>query len=268
MGSRSLSCIVFHSQPSLLQAQHRSMATAVPSSGPAAPAKKGLWDSLSPAEQKKAVTVFLCSLGVTLLVTGRSGGKLLKRTKAADVPPSAAPSAAPKAPAPPPPPAPPRPAPTVGTPAVQTVQESPAPKHASSRRPRPPPASFLHPDALTAPKPRRLLPYFFSLPAASTDPISVLPPSSRPPAPSSYFLPNPTLVERSTAFADELDRADKLHEDGELPSEPAAEAADDGFNPAVYAMKALVIATCLSVGSFAAGIYGLMRYLGVDDVRT
>jgi hypothetical protein len=30
--------------------------------------------------------------------------------------------------------------------------------------------------------------------------------------------------------------------------------------------KALAIATALSVGTFAAGIYGLMRYLGVDDV--
>lgn len=244
------------------------MATAAPSSAETPVQKKqpvGLWDSLSPSEQKKAVTVFLCSLGVTLLITGRSGGNLLKRAKAtetsADTAATSSSAAAPrreiKSAARPRPP-PPAPTPSMSA----TPPTTPAPP-----RPQAPPVSFLHPNALTPPaqpRPRRRLLASFILPPSSPSPPSVLPSSShRSAAPSSYFLPNPTIVARSTAFADELDKYDKLHEDG-APLPPPSE--DDGFNPAWFAFKALAIATALSVGTFAAGIYGVMRYLGVDDV--
>ncbi|GAA6005992.1 uncharacterized protein JCM10292_005639 [Rhodotorula paludigena] len=229
------------------------------SADPAPAPKKGLWDSLSPEDQKKAATVFLVSLGVTLLVTGRSGGKLLKRAKASEAaaPPPAPPKrAAPSRPPPTPAPAPP-PAPASRAPPVQ--RSASAENESSSALPAPPPSSFLHPNSLTPPKPRRFLPSFVS--SAPAAPLSVL--SSRPAA-SSYFLPNPTLTAQSTAFATQLDKLDKLHEEGaEMPPPP-----DDGFNPAVYAMKALGIATLLTVGTFSAGVYGVMKWLGVDDLES
>lgn len=234
---------------------------------PASAPKKGLWDSLSPEDQKKAATVFLVSLGVTLLVTGRSGGKLLKRAKAAETSAPAPASASAPRHAPPPPPAPrpapaPAPAPVQPARAARSVTEHIQPP-VSTTLPPPPPASFLHPNALSAPKPRRFLPSFVSSsPSPSTPtPLSVL--SSRP-APSSYFLPNPTLTAQSTAFAARLDTLDKLHEEGEGPP-PAIE---DGFNPAVYAAKAFGIATVITVGTFAVGVWGVMRWLEVDDVSS
>jgi len=231
---------------------------------PAPKVKKGLWESLSPEDQKKAATVFLVSVGVTLLVTGRSGGKLLKRAKAAEsVAP--APTTAPRSAAPlPPPPRAPRPAPTPA-PArpAPTAAAEPVQPPVSTKLPSPPPMSFLHPNSLAAPKPRRFLPSFVSgtPTSSSTDtPLSVL--SSRP-SPSSYFLPNPALTAQSTAFAAQLDKLDKLHEDGEGPP-PAIE---DGFNPAVYAAKAFGIASAITLSVFGAGIWGVMKWLDVDDVR-
>ncbi|GAA5908193.1 hypothetical protein JCM6882_005969 [Rhodosporidiobolus microsporus] len=213
--------------------------------------KKSLFD-LTPEQQKKATLIFLVSLGTTLLITGRSGGKLLKRAKAseASAPPAAAAppplKAASKPVAPKPAPPPPRPTPAVQQPPV------------SLKLPAAPPASFLHPNSLTPPKPRRLLPSFVSSPSS----ISQLP--TRP-APSAYFLPNPTLLQQSTTYANELDKLDKLHEEGSADLPPPIE---DGFNPAVHAAKALAIATAITFTSFGVGIYGLMRYLEVDDLES
>ncbi|GAA5945141.1 hypothetical protein JCM3775_004868 [Rhodotorula graminis] len=239
---------------------------------PAAPkVKKGLWESLSPEDQKKAATVFLVSVGVTLLVTGRSGGKLLKRAKATEGA-APAPTTAPRhaAPAPPPPRAPPAPrlAPTPAPVRPAPGPIEPVQPPVSTRLPTPPPMSFLHPNSLAAPKPRRFLPSFVSSStgAASSSsssadtPLSVL--ASRP-SPSSYFLPNPALTAQSTAFAAQLDKLDKLHEDGEGPP-PAIE---DGFNPAVYAAKAFGIASVITLSVFGAGIWGVMRWLDVDDLE-
>ncbi|GAA5999685.1 hypothetical protein JCM10207_005868 [Rhodosporidiobolus poonsookiae] len=218
------------------------------------PSKSSSIFDLTPEQERKFALVFLTSLGVTLLLTGRSGGKLLKRAKQSE---GSAAAAAPLAPAPvarsaaPPPPRPTHPPPRA--PPVE-VQLPPV----STQLPTPPPPSFLHPNSLTPPKPRRLLPSFVS----SSSSISVLP--SRP-APSAYFLPNPTLLAASTSFAERLDRLDKLHEEGSADLPPPIE---DGFNPAVYAMKALGIATALTFGTFAAGVWGLMRYLEVDDLES
>ncbi|BGP48655.1 hypothetical protein JCM10450v2_004531 [Rhodotorula kratochvilovae] len=215
--------------------------------------KKGLWESLTPEDQKKYATVFLVSVGVTLLVTGRSGGKLLKRAKAAEgAAPAATPTPAPRRAAPPPPPPAPAPAPARPAPAPAPIE--PIQPSVSTALPTPPPLSFLNPNALTAPRPRRFLPSF------SSAPVSVV--SARP-APSSYFLPNPTLTAQSTAFAARLDALDRLHEDGEGPPPPI----EDGFNPAVYAAKAFGIATAITVGTFAAGVWGVMCWLEVDDLE-
>lgn len=153
------------------------------------------------------------------------------------------------------------PPPTRSSPRPPLPTISPPPKVVqppiSTALPRAPSLAFLHPNSLTPPKPRRLLPSFVSPSSA----VSVLP--SRP-APSAFFLPNPTLLSHSTAYAGELDTADKLHEEGTLEAPPGIE---DGFNPAVFAAKALGIATLLSFGTFGVGIFGLMKYFGVDDVR-
>ncbi|GAA5896863.1 hypothetical protein JCM8208_007110 [Rhodotorula glutinis] len=236
---------------------------------PVAPkVKKGLWESLTPEDQKKAATVFLVSVGVTLLVTGRSGGKLLKRAKAAESAAPAAPNAAARPAAPPPPPLAraPRPAPTPAPARPAPTSIEPVQPPVSTKLPTPPPMSFLHPNSLAAPKPRRFLPSFVSSASAASSsssadaPLSVL--TSRP-SPSSYFLPNPALTAQSTAFAAQLDKLDKLHEDGEGPP-PAIE---DGFNPAVYAAKAFGIASAITLSVFGAGIWGVMKWLEVDDLE-
>ncbi|GAA5862914.1 hypothetical protein JCM8547_003619 [Rhodosporidiobolus lusitaniae] len=234
--------------------------------GAAQPDKKapGLFD-FTPEQQKKATLIFLVSLGTTLLITGRSGGKLLKRAKASEGS-AAAPAGLTRAtaqavpttttaarPAPPPPSLPRVPPST----APETVKQPPI----SLKLPPAPPSSFLHPNSLTPPKPRRLLQSFVASSPASSSPDGVSILSSRP-APSAYFLPNPTLLSQSTAYASQLDKLDKLHEEGE--EQP--QAPEDGFNPALYAMKALGIATAITFSSFGLGIYGLMRYFEAEDL--
>ncbi|GAA5970474.1 hypothetical protein JCM21900_003140 [Sporobolomyces salmonicolor] len=218
-------------------------------------AEQGLWDSLSPEDQKKYALVFLISVGTTLLVTGRSGGSLLKRAKNAEASAPPPPSAAPRAP---------RVrtrAPALSTPVVPPPRPSAAaaPAPPTSSLPSPPPPSIVHPNSLTPPKPRRLLPLFV---APSSHPSAL---SSRP-APSAYFLPNSHLADLSSAYATELDRLDKLHEDGRVDEEKPA--PDDGFNPAVFAAKALGIATAMTFGTFAVGIWSIMKWLGADDMES
>lgn len=152
----------------------------------------------------------------------------------------------------------PTPLPPRQSPPLARSRPTPAEEAASSPQPIPLPTSFLHPDSLVPPKPVRLLRSFVA-PSPPDAPVSVLP--SRPPA-SSYFLPNPQITSASKAFADEVDRLDKLHDDGTAEKQELPE----GFNPALYAAKALGIATLITVGTFSAGVYGLMRWFGVDDV--
>ncbi|GAA5916267.1 hypothetical protein JCM5296_002635 [Sporobolomyces johnsonii] len=213
-------------------------------------AEQSFWDSVSPEDEKKYTAVFLVSLGTALLVTGRSGGSLLKRAKKAEA----------SAPAPlnavltttrAPPPAPPSRDPVVPSPA--------APAPPTTALPTPPPPSFLHPDSLTPPKPRRLLRLLVS---PSPQPSAL---SSRP-APSAYFLPNSHLASVSNAYATELDRLDKLHELGVVEEDKPV--LEDGFNPAVFAAKAFAIATAITFSTFAVGIYGVMKWLGVSDMES
>jgi len=190
---------------------------------------------------KKYTLIFLVSVGTTLLLTGASGGRLLKRAKATTAPtppstPTPSASASARAPAPP--------------------SSAPAPRPVAAKLPSTyfspqPPQSF------PSPKPPHLLKTFRLSPSS---PSSLRPTSAG--SPSDYFLPNATLLAHSNEFAEALDHADRLHKDG--PEQP--EAPDDGFNPAVFAAKAFAIATVLTVSTFAAGIGGLMYYLGADDV--
>ncbi|GAA5853217.1 hypothetical protein JCM3766R1_000198 [Sporobolomyces carnicolor] len=210
---------------------------------------KGFWSSLSPEDQKKYTLVFLVSLGTTLLVTGRSGGSLLKRAKKSE---------ATARPRPPPPPPPPTPIPNPVQPLAQQRRRVEVPDNSDVK---PPPTSFLHPNELSPFRSerrrgrRRLLPSF----VATTTTTTTTPTSA-------YFLPNPFLTSESTRYAKELDRQDKLHEDGREPEEPEGPVVDDGFNPAVYAAKALGIATVITFTSFGVGIFGLMKWLGVSDM--
>ncbi|GAA6062973.1 hypothetical protein JCM10212_005732 [Sporobolomyces blumeae] len=243
------------------------MSTTSNAGPPPSKANDGFWASLSPEDQKKYTLVFLVSLGTTLLVTGRSGGSLLKRAKNSEASaPGPAVSHTPQVEssrrrAPPPPPRAPAVAPLASTKRTRSV------RHRTSDAPplpEAPPASFLHPDLLHPPSSprRRLLPSFVSTPR----PASV----AERPSPSAYFLPNSTLTSHSTAYASELDRADKLHEEGDKPGPTEAELDElrkEGFNPAVFAMKALGIATALTFSAFGVGVYGVMRWFGVSDLE-
>ncbi|GAA5925881.1 uncharacterized protein JCM15063_005151 [Sporobolomyces koalae] len=237
---------------------------SAPSSTSPEPSKQpapqdGFWASLSPADQKKYTLVFLVSLGTTLLVTGRSGGSLLKRAKKSE-------TATPVTPVGPVSTA----APVVRRPrSIVTPSPPPPPQVASKLRANTwsqvaPPPSFLHPNLVSIPKPRRLLPSLL-LERRPLDSSSTSSTFGRIPA-SSYFLPNPTLTRESTRYAEELDRQDKLHEDG-TAVEPEL-VVDDGFNPAVYAAKALGIATLITFSTFGIGIYGIMKWLQVDDIES
>ncbi|BGP16740.1 hypothetical protein JCM10213_009157 [Rhodosporidiobolus nylandii] len=200
---------------------------------------------LTPEQEKKALVVVMSAVGTALLLSGRTGSMALKRAKASEGSAAAA-AAAP----PPPPPAKTRPTPPPPT-APKQVLHSPT----TAELPRAPSPSFLNPNALTPPKPRRLLPSFVNLDTPSQ--------LAKPPS-SAYFLPNPTLLSQSTAFASQLDKLDKLHEEGSAEAPPVIE---DGFNPAIYAAKALGIATAITFSAFGLGIFGLMQYLGVDDLE-
>lgn len=221
-----------------------STSTPPPASGSSLPATPTAKLSALDDPTKKYTLIFLVSVGTTLLLTGASGGRLLKRAKATTAPtPTATPSpSAPLAARPPPPP-------PAGPSAPAPISPNLPPSYFSPQ----PPQSF------PSPKPQHLLKTFRLSPSSP----STLRPTSAG-APSDYFLPNATLLAHSNEFAEELDRADRLHKDG--PEQP--EAPDDGFNPAVFAAKAFAIATALTVSAFAAGIGGLMYYLGAEDVST
>lgn len=196
---------------------------------------------------KKYTLVFLVSVGTTLLVTGASGGRLLKKAKKVTAEPVASAASVqpvkrarinlkPTAPVPAPTPTP-IPIPRV-SPLDLNVPSTP-----------PPVPIFADPHSLAPPR-RSLLRSFKQDTAAG-------------PKATAYFLPNATLLAESNAFAENLDTADKLHKDGTLDQ---PDAPEDGFNPALYAFKAFAIATTITVSAFGLGIVGLMKYLGVNDV--
>ncbi|ORY84195.1 hypothetical protein BCR35DRAFT_313564 [Leucosporidium creatinivorum] len=191
--------------------------------------------SLDPS--KKYTLIFLVSVGTTLLLTGASGGRLLKRAKKVTAEPTSVahqPAVKPKARTQEPLPIPRAPLSPFTSPALDSYALSADPTSLQPRR-------------------QRSLLRSFRLIEQTT--------GQARPNQTAYFLPNSTLLSRSNAFAEALDKQDRLHKDGE--EQP--EAPDDGFNPAIYAAKAFGIATALTVGTFAAGVWGVMRWLEVDD---
>jgi hypothetical protein len=190
-----------------------------------------LLSTLDPS--KKYTLVFLVSVGTTLLLTGASGGRLLKRAKASTASPTPAPTPAPKA--------------------ASAPLPVPRPPPVSASSTLPPAPFFANPNSVN--RPRSVLRSWRV--AASPSPL----PATG--AATAYFLPNATLLSASSSFATALDQADRLHKDG---VEPEGEILDDGFNPAVFAAKAFAIATGLTVGAFAVAIGGVMAWLGVSDV--
>lgn len=80
----------------------------------------------------------------------------------------------------------------------------------------------------------------------------------------SFWLPNASLLASSAEAAAKAEQYDKLQE-GEDVEQPYV---DDGFNPAVYAAKAFGIASLITIGTFAAGIFAVMKYFGVSDLES
>ncbi|KAK4047237.1 hypothetical protein OIV83_005541 [Microbotryomycetes sp. JL201] len=222
---------------------------------------------------KKYTLVFLVSVGTTLLVTGASGGRLLKRAKRTE-------ASAPVA--------------STSKLSIDTSKSRNVVPAAEQGPPRSQSESLLGRlgkrrralDAATPPVPiPRRTGFEAPLPTPPTpvfaDPHALSPrksllrswrsPTASPRSPSAYFLPNTTIVNNSTAFAEALDKADKAHELGAEAMAREASAAhtdvDDDFNPAMYAFKAFAIATAITVSAFAVSIVALMKYLEVDSLE-
>ncbi|KAL8293631.1 hypothetical protein RQP46_000332 [Phenoliferia psychrophenolica] len=211
------------------------MSSATPSpveEEPAVPRSSNPLTALSNLDSSKKYTlIFLASVGTTLLVTGASGGRLLKRAKRVTAAPSPAPAAA--APSATPFHAPP-------IPSTSAIPPVPIPAIPSLGRSKPLLKSWRH--------------------------LSASPNSSSSP---SYFLPNATLLSESNLLAQEIDAQDRLHKDGASQADQdAEEVVDDGFNPAVFAAKAFAIATAITVSSFGLAIGGVMAYYGVKDLES
>ena len=172
--------------------------------------------------RKKATLVFLGSVGVTLLLTGATGRRMIKK------PPSVAPHA----------------------PSTSTFV--PPAKQAIPKSSKQPPLAFIKRiPGVSAPPPRRSssrLRHLFQTSPAPSTPLNFL---ANEHAPWKKELPTPTLVE-------------SMVDAEEVGPEPAPE---DKANALLDAIKAFTLATTITVGTAAAGVYFLTRYLGADDVR-
>ncbi|KAK4048285.1 hypothetical protein OIO90_005904 [Microbotryomycetes sp. JL221] len=230
---------------------------------------------------KKYTLVFLLSVGTTLLVTGASGSRLLKRAKQTEASSSSSSSSS---------------LASTSRLSPSTVNPASVPSMTTERRTRRQRNDAV---AITPPLPiPKSIMLQHKLPQPPTpvfaDPLSIKPkrrgsllqswkPQSSIPFESSssssttvtaYFLPNSTISNQSNEFAKALDESDKLHEHGiesierqkQIDNQPLVD--EDDFNPAMYAMKAFVIATVITVSSFALGITGLMKFYEVQDFES
>ncbi|KAM0753289.1 hypothetical protein T439DRAFT_378988 [Meredithblackwellia eburnea MCA 4105] len=194
---------------------------------------------------KKYTLVFLVSMGTTLLVTGASGGRLLKRAKTATATPTAQPAPTPS------------PLYSASAPTIALKQPPRAPKiplHQLNAK------QISTPTLFTTDKPKHWLKSWrFDSPSYPSSP--------------QYFLPNATILNESNKMAIIMDREDKVHMYGPEAAKREAEEdekpiPDDGFNPAFYAFKALAIATAITFTSFGVAIGGVMYYFGVNDLES
>jgi hypothetical protein len=170
---------------------------------------------------KKATLIFLGSVGVTLLLTGATGSRMMKK------PPTAAPHA------------------TTIPPRVVAAKTSPS---TSSQLP----LAFIKRIPGTSAPPRksssRLRHLFQTSPAPVTTSLDFV---ANQHAPWKKELPKPNLL---GSMVDT--------EDASIP-EPAPE---DKVNALLDAVKAFTLATTITVGSSAAGVFFLSQYLGATDV--
>ncbi|SCV72290.1 BQ2448_4984 [Microbotryum intermedium] len=242
--------------------------------GAATPSKNPFAKLTSLDPSKKYTLVFLVSVGTTLLVTGASGGRLLKRFK---MTPSTAPAGSASSSA----------TTSNAAPSTSTAPIAAAPRPAQvvkkgllARVLKPTPgtststplvASQIQP--LVIP-PRQLFADPFSLPSSSSSSSSssgrgrssiLRSWSSNRNDPTAYFLPNALISSQSSIFASNVDLEDRLHNDGTLEEPSRGEL---GFNPAHDAFKALAIATAITLSLFSAGVYGLIKWYKVDDLKS
>ena len=202
-----------------------------------------LLSTLEPS--KKYTLVFLVSVGATLLVTGASGGRLLKRAKKMSAEPVVTPIS-----------------PSVATPVLPKIQLATA-RHPNSAKAS---SSLLSSSSATTTTTSRqsLIDLATSFPPIQPPTRSLLRQWSKDKGSDlSFWLPNSSLTASSEAAAAKADAYDKAQEGDDVERE----YVDDGFNPAIYAAKAFGIASLITVGTFAAGIFGVMKYFGVSDVR-
>ncbi|KDE03696.1 hypothetical protein MVLG_05827 [Microbotryum lychnidis-dioicae p1A1 Lamole] len=218
---------------------------------------------------KKYTLVFLVSVGTTLLITGASGGRLLKKVK---MPPTADPMASTRSSA--------TASSAVASTSKAPIAAAPPPARAVKKgwlarvlKPTPaaststPPLSASQIQPLLIP-PRQLFADPFSFPSSSSNRgrFRILRSwSSNRNDPTAYFLPNSLISSQSTIFSDNVDLEDRLHNDGTLDEPFKGEL---GFNPALDAFKALAIATAITLSLFSAGIYGLIKWYKVDDLKS
>lgn len=257
---------------------------------------KGKSSGLQLDSTKKYTLVFLVSLGTTLLVTGFSGGRLLKRAKQ-DATPAATAAAAGTA----------RGAAADGAAAKSEIAAKVKAATAANA------AASTEKDGYT-----RAFERAQSQPSTSTAPTlqapsisaSLQPRRSRARRNSllaswwtsahgpdlSFWLSNPSLVKMSLMAAEEDKRIERggvarasgtalpLYPDDGRPqlapqrvhvhgqgskwreAHESAPETEDRFNAAFYAFKAFGIATVLTTSGFAAGIFLLMRHYKVDNV--
>jgi hypothetical protein len=219
-----------------------TMSSAQDGTTPAAPAPVGPFETLSAMDpSRKYSLIFLMSVGTTLLLTGASGKRLLGRAQKATAPPSATPS--PSSPGPS----------TVPRPSAST----------STTRPRPPPPSPLSQTPRESSS--QLQKWRYTVPLANSLDPDPLPQALK--KNYDYFLPNATILARSSAFAERLDVEDRLHKDGPEEFGNEGSQVDDGFNPALFAGKAFAIASAITFTTFAVGVASVMAYFGVTSVR-
>lgn len=183
---------------------------------------------------KKYTLMFLMSVGATLLVTGASGGRLLKRARRAAAEPIPTPQ--------------PKPA------SIIPLVPTPRPSAPSAV---PPPVSSSR---------QSLLDLATSFPPIVTPQRSLLRQWSKDKGSDlSFWIPNSTLAESSALAAQAADAYDKFQSGDDQVEQ---NYVDDGFNPALYGAKAFGIATLITFSTFGAGIYAVMRYFGVSDVSS
>lgn len=213
---------------------------------------------------KKYTLVFLMSVGTTLLVTGFSGGRLLKRAKTMTAEPVAVSSISTLTP-------------SSARPAANSSILSSAPSTSSSslsplrlRNPIASTSTLPHTSSLSS---RRASPALMNLaasfPSAEPQHRSLLQQWSKEKGSDlSYWLSNTSLASDSAAAVAASEAYDKQGVGYEDKTEGEEEPyVDDGFNPAVFAAKAFAIASVLTVGTFGIAIAAVMKWYEVSDVR-